>query len=67
MSVNFTEPDDSTGLRVSTAYDNLESTKLLVARGAALNSTNVYGNTLLMEDPYKGKTEFFRYLRKKWL
>jgi len=48
MSVNLTDTDDSTPLHTSAQLGHLEATKILVEVVAALNYTNIGGNTSLM-------------------
>ena len=43
----------------------MDATNILVEKGAAINYTNKYGNTPLMEAAYSGKLETFRYLTEK--
>jgi ankyrin repeat protein len=40
MSVNVTNTEDSTPLHIAAQFGNLEATKTLVERGAAINITN---------------------------
>jgi ankyrin repeat protein len=65
MSVNVTNSNDVTPLHVSAKFGNLEATKDLVARGAAINYPNIDGNTPLMVAVCKGKLEIFRYLTER--
>jgi ankyrin repeat protein len=44
---------------------NLEATKALVERGAALNKTDKNGDTPLLLAATHGKLEIFRYLTEK--
>ena len=64
MSVNLTDKDEFTPLRVSAQFGNLEVTKALVEGDAAINSTNTYGLTPLMVAAQNGKLQTFRYLTK---
>jgi ankyrin repeat protein len=42
LSVKLTDADDSTPLHVSAAFGLLETTKIMVEEGAAINKTNKY-------------------------
>jgi len=59
MSVDLTNAEDSTPLHLSALNGNLEATKFLVGRGAALNKTNKSGYTPLMMAETYGKSEVY--------
>jgi ankyrin repeat protein len=62
MPVDLRNADDSTALHLSAAKGNLEATKALVERGAAMNNTNLFYVTPLMCAASNGKLDVVRYL-----
>jgi hypothetical protein len=55
MSDNLTDTDEFTLLYISFGYGNLEATKPLVERRAALNNSKKYGVTPLVVDAQSAK------------
>jgi len=64
MSVDLTNANGSTPLHLSVLHGNLEATKTLVDRGAAINNVNKFGDTALRVASSNGNFEVFFYLRK---
>ena len=67
LSVNLTDTNDFTPLHFSAEFGHLDATKALVERGAAINNTNKYGETLLMRAVFSGKLESLITSQKKAL
>ena len=60
-SVNLTNTEEFSPLRISVQFVHLEATKFLVERSAAINNTNKYGNTPLMLAACNDILEIFHY------
>jgi ankyrin repeat protein len=65
MSVDVTNGGEFMPLHISAECGNVEATKALVGRCAALNNTNKHGDTALNLAAYNGKIEVFLYLTEK--
>ena len=67
MSANLTNTYDNTPLYFSTHFGQLEATKSLVERDAAINNTSIDSGTPMTLAAYIGKLEIFRYLKEQAL
>jgi ankyrin repeat protein len=63
MSIDLTGENDCTPLHYSALFGKLEATKILVERGADLNSTDEYGDTPMDLAFSNNKLEVFLFFK----